>query len=95
MSDLGAPTQFYARVQSRRGDTLAEFMSSIRIWLDRRRIDLVGFAPIPVTHGIVAFDVYFRNEQDVVLFQQEFGRRRVSRTPLSSNDRFPDPLLIS
>ena len=69
-----------------------EFMSSIRIWLDRRRIDLVGFAPVPVTYGIVAFDVYFRNEQDVVLFQQEFGRRRVSRTPLSSNDRFPEPL---
>jgi len=79
---MGAPTPFCARIQSRRGDTLGDFMSSVRVWLDRRRIDVAGFAPVPVTRGILAFDLYFRSEDEVVLLQQEFGRRHVSRGPL-------------
>ena len=71
------PTPFCARIQSRRGDTLGDVMSSMRVWLDRRHIDLVGFDSVAVTRSLVAFDVYFRNEEDVVLFQQEFGRRYV------------------
>jgi hypothetical protein len=84
---MGAPTPFRARIQSRRGDTLGDFMSSVRVWLDRRRIDLAGFAPVPVTSGPLAFDVYFRSEDEVVLFQQEFGRRHVSRSPLLNRER--------
>lgn len=85
-SEVGAPTVFCARIQSRRGDTLGDFMSSIRVWLDHRRIDLVGFDPVPVTRGIVAFDMYFRSEDTVVLFQQEFGRQRVSLRPLLNGE---------
>jgi hypothetical protein len=59
-------------------------MSTIRVWLDRRRIDVAGFAPVPVARGILAFDLYFRSEDEVVLLQQEFGRRHVSRSPLAN-----------
>jgi len=83
---MGAPTGFCARIQSRRGDTLGDFMSSIRVWLDRRRIDVVGFDPVPLTRGLITFDVYFRSEDTVVLFQQEFGRRRVSLRPLLNGE---------
>ena len=79
---MGIPATFCTRIHGRRGDALGDFMSSIRVWLDRRRIDLAGFAPVPATRGPVAFDVYFRNEEDVVLFRQEFGGRHVSRNPL-------------
>jgi hypothetical protein len=79
---MGAPTAFRARIESRRGDALGDVMSSMRVWLDRSGIDVVGFDFVPGTRGIVAFDVYFRNEVDVALFQHEFGRRHVSRTPL-------------
>ena len=83
---MDAPTRFCARIRSRRGDTFGDFMSSIRVWLDHRRIDLVGFAPVPVTRGIVAFDLYFRREEDVILFREEFGRRHVSRTPFLNGE---------
>jgi hypothetical protein len=59
---MGAPTAFCARIKSRHGDTLGDFMSSIRVWLDRRRIDVVGFDPVSMTGGILAFDMYFRSE---------------------------------
>jgi hypothetical protein len=83
---MGAPTAFRARIKSRHGDTLGDFMSSIRVWLDRRRIDVVGFDPVSMTGGILAFDMYFRSEDTVVLFQQEFGRRRVSLRPLLNGE---------
>jgi hypothetical protein len=75
---MGASTAFCARIESRRGDTLGDFMSRIRVWLDHRRIDLAGFDAVPGTRGLLAFDVYFRDEDHVVLFQREFGRQHVS-----------------
>ncbi len=51
-----------------------------------RRIDVVGFDPVPLTRGLITFDVYFRSEDTVVLFQQEFGRRRVSLKPLLNGE---------
>jgi hypothetical protein len=83
---MHAPTEFCARIESVSGDTLGDFMSNIRVWLDRHRIDLVGFHPIPVTHGILAFDAYFRSEQHTVLFRHQFGRRHVSQTPLQNGE---------
>ena len=74
---MGAPTPFCARIKSRPGEELSDFMSSMRVWLDHRHIDLAGFDSAPVTRGIVAFDAYFRNEEDVVRFRREFGRGRV------------------
>ena len=74
---MGAPTPFCARIKSRPGEGLGDFMSSIRVWLDHRRINLAGFESVPVTRGILAFDVYFRREDEVVRFRQEFGRGRV------------------
>src|SRR5689334_18844515 len=55
-SDMVAPTAFCARIENRRGDALGALMSSMRVWLDRRRIDVVGFASVPRTRGIAAFD---------------------------------------
>ena len=75
---MGAPTAFRARIEGQPGEALGEVMGSIRVWLDRRRIDLAGFDAVPVTHGIVALDVYFRHEADVVRFRQEFGRGQLS-----------------
>ena len=85
-SDMDAPTQFCARIESRRGNALGDFMSSMRVWLDRRGIDVAGFASAPQTRGIVTFDVYFRSEEDVVLFRREFGSRHASRTPLQNRE---------
>jgi hypothetical protein len=82
---MSAPTAFCARIEGRRGDTFGDFMSRIRVWLDHRRIDVVGFDPVPGTRGIT-FDVYFRSEDNVVLFQQKFGRRHVSRRPLLNGE---------
>jgi hypothetical protein len=84
---MSVPAEFCARIQSRHGDTLGNFMSNIRVWLDRRRIDLVRFDHVSVTRGRVAFDMYFRNEQDVALFTREFGRRNVSRSQLPNGER--------
>ena len=83
---MGAPTAFRARIESRRGDALGDFMSSMRVWLDRCRIDVVGFDSVPGTRSILAFDVYFRNGEDVALFRHEFGRRHFSRTPLLNQE---------
>ena len=47
------PHGFVHALRSRRGDTLGGVKSSVRVWLDHRRIDVVGFAPVPVTRGIV------------------------------------------
>lgn len=80
---MHAPTPFCARIESRRGDTLGDFMSNIRVWLDRNRIDLAGLDPVPLTRGILAFDAYFRNEEHAVLCRQEFSRQRSSRLPNS------------
>lgn len=72
--------QFCARIENRRGDLLGDFMSSMRVWLDRRGIDVVSFNSAPERRGNITFDVYFRNEEDAVLFRQEFGRQHVARS---------------
>jgi hypothetical protein len=69
---MGDPTAFCARVQSRPGQALSDFMSSIRVWLDHRRTDLVGFQS--ARRSTNAFDLYFRSEEAVVLFRREFAR---------------------
>ena len=56
-------TEFCARVENPRGDTLGELMSTIRLWLDRQRIDLVNFTFVTTRSGIVAFDAYFKTEK--------------------------------
>jgi hypothetical protein len=84
---MGAPTAFRARIESRRGNALGDVMSSMRVWLDRSGIDVVAFDFVPATRSSVAFDVYFRNEVDVVLFQHEFARRHGSRTPTAEPGR--------
>jgi hypothetical protein len=71
---MGARTAFCARVESRPNEALGDFMSSIRVWLDRRRIDLVGFKSAPGTSGIAAFDLYFQSDEAAVLFRREFAR---------------------
>jgi uncharacterized protein (DUF934 family) len=83
---MGAPTAFRARIESRRGHALGDVMSSMRVWLDRCGIDVVAFDFVRATRSLVAFDVYFRNEVDVALFQHEFGRRHVSRTSLLNRE---------
>jgi hypothetical protein len=70
---MAARTELCVRVETRRGDTLSELMSSMRVWLDRRAIDVVSFTSLPTKDGLVAFNVCFRTESDVVLFRQEFG----------------------
>lgn len=71
--------RFCTRIENRRGDMLGDLMSSMRVWLDRRGIDVVSFDSAPTRRGNVAFDVYFRNEEDAVLFGQEFGRQHAYR----------------
>jgi hypothetical protein len=71
---MGAPLAFCARVESRPNEALADFMSSMRGWLDCRRIDLVGFKSAPGTSGIAAFDLYFQSEEAALLFRREFPR---------------------
>ena len=83
---MGVPTAFCARIESRRGDALGHVMNSMRVWLDRCGIDVVAFDFVPATRSLVALDVYFRNETDVVLFQHEFGRRYVSRSSLLNQE---------
>jgi hypothetical protein len=83
---MGAPTVFCARIESRRGDALGRVMNSMRVWLDRCGIDVVAFDFVRATRSLVAFDVYFRNEVDVALFQHEFGRRHVSRASLLNRE---------
>jgi hypothetical protein len=44
---MSAPTAFRARIESRPGEGLGDFMSSMRVWLDHRHIDLAGFSSVP------------------------------------------------
>src|ERR1700761_7259952 len=85
---MAARTELCVRVETRRGDTLSELMSSMRVWLDRRAIDVVSFTSLPTTDGLVAFNVCFRTENDVVLFRQEFGDGTLRQSVALRRERF-------
>jgi hypothetical protein len=53
-------------------------MDDIRIWLDSRGIQPIGFKPLTLDFGI-AFDVHFRHPQQAQLFRAQFGQRRFSK----------------
>src|SRR5438067_205621 len=70
--------EFVARLEERSRDGLGGVRKSIRVSLDRGGIDLVGFDPVQIKHGISAFDVDVRREERVLFVRQELAKRNIS-----------------
>ena len=75
---MTVPTHFCARIDKRPGDMLRGIARSIRAWLDRRDIGLVGLHPVLMSRRILALDVDFRREKRVFFVRQELAKRNVS-----------------
>jgi hypothetical protein len=67
-------TKIVVRTAEQSTSLIADQMAKMRMWLDNRRIDLAGFATVPISENEVAFEVYFTDAEQADLFRATFGR---------------------
>jgi hypothetical protein len=66
-------TTIKVRTAEQAANLIADQMSKMRMWLDNRRINLVGFAPVSLGDDKVAFEAYFTDPEQADLFRTTFG----------------------
>jgi hypothetical protein len=61
------------RIEHQRGGSIGLLMSDMRVWLDHQGIQPMGFKPITLPFGTIAFDVEFRLANQAALFRAAFA----------------------